>query len=73
MQNQGIAQVERQGRSQPGFDVIRVVPCQDWRPGLMPFGLGRAESAAIGGNPGTFPGFNRRPEGRLGDAETVSY
>jgi hypothetical protein len=39
----------------------------------MPFGLGRAESAAICGNPGTFPGFRQAAERPAGDAETVSY
>ena len=33
----------------------------------MPFGPGRAESAGIGGNPGTFPGFEAGGlKGRLG-------
>jgi hypothetical protein len=56
MQNQGIAQVERKGRTEPELNVIRVVLCQDWRPGLRPSGAGRAQSAAIDGNSETFPG-----------------
>jgi hypothetical protein len=39
----------------------------------MPFGRGRAESPAIGENPGTFPGFRQAARRPAGDAETVSY
>jgi hypothetical protein len=59
MQNQGIAQVERKGRTQPELNVIRVVLCQDWRPGLRPAAAGRAQSAAIGGNSEIFPGLGQ--------------
>jgi hypothetical protein len=57
MQNQGIAQVERKGRAQPKLNVIRLVLCQDWRPGLRLSGAGRAQSAAIGGNSEAFRGL----------------
>jgi hypothetical protein len=57
MQNQGIAQVERKGRTEPELNVIRVVLCQDWRLGLRSLGAGGAQSAAVGGNSETFPGL----------------
>lgn len=66
MQNQGIAQVERQGEPEPGFDVIRAITCQDWGAGLRQAAVEGAESAVIGGNPGTFPGIEQAAQGRLG-------
>jgi hypothetical protein len=59
MQNQGIAQVEGKGRTEPQLNVIRVGCWQDWWPGLRPSAAGRAQSAAIGGNSGTFRGLGQ--------------
>jgi hypothetical protein len=67
MQNQGIAQVEPKGRTEPELNVIRVVLCQDWWPGLRPSEAGKAQSGAIGGNSETFPGSGAGGlTGRLG-------
>lgn len=73
MQNQGIAQVERQGSPHLGFNVIRAVLCQDWKSGLRWRGPNRAQSGVIGGNPGTFPGFEQAADRPAGDAQTVTH
>jgi hypothetical protein len=73
MQNQGIAQVERKGRAELGFDVIRAAYCQDWKSGLRPRALDRAQSPSFGGYPGTFRALGGRLDRPAGDAEAVSY
>ena len=67
MQNQGIAQVERQGRSQPIFNVIRVVSLPGLEATSHAIGAWQGRIPGIGGNSGTFPGFRQAGlKGQLG-------
>jgi hypothetical protein len=59
MQNQGIAQVEGKGRTQRQLNVIRVAIAKSGGQVSGRRGAGRAQSAALSGNCGSFPGLGQ--------------